>query len=195
MGLSASGTDILNPNTSAAEANRLNMEASHQQAVYEQQERLVETQTDAQIQDIRREQKLQDAQLQHDKEALIQDLANQQKIADTWMMIIKLLGGALSLAIVIVTIFWISSRPLTTLNSTPQPDNPDPTPPTIKTVQPLPIRESYDPWASPSYRIKKRMSARQREIEDRIKMIVRLNAIGNPLSISKEEYNRLPHAE
>src|SRR6185436_13226973 len=59
-GLSASGTDILNPHTSAAEANRVNAETAHQQALDRLQEQLEQAKTEAEIASIKRQQEAEE---------------------------------------------------------------------------------------------------------------------------------------
>lgn len=103
-GLSVSGVDILNPQTSAAEANRMDVETDHQEAMYEQQERLAQTQADAQIQTIQREQDMANAQITFDKEMLALEVRNQERWAIAWQQIVVWFGGAFS---IIVTLFAV----------------------------------------------------------------------------------------
>ena len=197
MGLAFAGTDLLNPRTSSAEANRLNIEAIHQQAVYELQERLAAAKTDAEIQAIEREQELLNAQYEHDIQILAQDVANRQTAFKTWMTLIVIIGSAMSIAIVIGTILWVGSKALANVRTIPLYEKPTHTfiPPIEKTIHPLPEQEPYDPWSSPAYRRQRVKAARREERNGRKEEITALmKAFRDPARMSTEQYNRSPLA-
>jgi hypothetical protein len=197
MGLSVAGIDLLNPNTSAAEANLMNIEAAHKQATYEVQERLDAAKTDAEIQAIQRDQDLLNAQYQHDIQILAQDVANRQTAFKTWMTILVIIGSAMSIAIVISTIMWVGSKVLVNVRSIPSYEKPTHTfiPPIEKTIHPLPEWEPYDPWATPIYRRQRIKGARQEERKQRKEDIAaRMESFRDPARMTKEEYNKRPLA-
>lgn len=199
------GADItdakwFNPDIAAAEANRINTEAAHKQAVYELQEHLAQAQTEADIQAIQREQGLLDAEHQHNIQALAQDLAHREIAFKTWMTILTFVFGALSIAIVISTILWVGSKALTNVRSIPANTKPAQKfiPPIEKTIRPMLERKpSYDPLESPQRRYERRLAERQQELaakKESNEMIARMKAILNPAEMSKEDYNKLPLA-
>jgi len=96
IGLAFAGTDLLNPRTAAAKANRMNIDAQHQQAMYELEERLSTAQTEAEVKEIQRQEALLDAQYQHDIQALSQDLAHQDLAFRTWMTVFTIFAGAIA---------------------------------------------------------------------------------------------------
>ena len=164
IGVNIKGATWLNREIASAEANRINIENAHQQATYELQERLANAQTEAEIQDIQRKQKLLDAQYTHDIQALTQDLEHRETAFKTWMNVLTFLGGALSIAIVSSTVLWFGSKAIATVRTaTPNAESSSASIPPIKTIQPLPERRSYDPWQSEKYRREKIKESRYRE--------------------------------
>lgn len=79
FGMAVSGADIFNPAASAAEANRINVETNHQQAIFEQEQRLSEVQTTAQIEAIQREQEI--AQQKAELALTYEQKVNEAKLA------------------------------------------------------------------------------------------------------------------
>lgn len=79
FGMAVSGADIFNPAQSAAEANRINVETNHQQAIFEQEQRLSEVQTTAQIEAIQREQEI--AQRKAELALTYEQKVNEAKLA------------------------------------------------------------------------------------------------------------------
>ena len=112
----------LNSDIAAAEANRVNTEVAHQQAVYQLQERLAAATTEAEINQIQREQEMLDAQYAYDKQILSQDVINRQLWTETIITLVIYIGSAtgiaaglsaliLSIAKAIVIVKSISSEP------------------------------------------------------------------------------------
>ena len=79
FGMAVSGADIFNPAASAAEANRINVETNHQQAIFEQEQRLSEVQTTAQIEAIQREQEI--AKQKAEMALIYEQKVNEAKLA------------------------------------------------------------------------------------------------------------------
>lgn len=178
----------LNRDIAAAEADRINIDNAHQQATYELQERLATAQTEAEIQQIQREQGLLDARYQHDIQALAQDLSHRDVAFKTWMTVITIFGGALSIAVVLGTFFWTGSKVLASISFDPTP-TPKYIPPVKKRIVNLPERETYDPWTEPNYRSQKRTAAQDQERKDRE---THLKSISDPAKMSRDERNKLP---
>jgi len=118
-GLSISGVDILNPQTAKAEANRMIVETNHQATMYEQEERLAATETNARIQTIEREQDIAEAQAKYEKEMLALDLRKKEHSAATWSLLVTWFGGAMSIAIIISSVLWVGSKAIVIVKSTP----------------------------------------------------------------------------
>ena len=110
LGLSLAGIDLLNPNTSAAEANRMDIESAHKQAMYGLEERRAAAQTESEIRQIEREQKMLDAQYEHDIQALTLSLQHTDLAFKTLMIILTFLAGAVSVSITVISIVWVASR-------------------------------------------------------------------------------------
>jgi hypothetical protein len=167
MGLAFAGTDLLNPHTAAAEANRVNIEAAHQQAVYELQERLSAAQTEAEIREIQRQQGLLDAQYQHNIQVLSQDLAHQDLAFRTWMTVLTIIGSALALTLFISTIIWVGSRAVVHIRSVPLKEElMKQSVPTVEMGIPnLSEREPYDPLDPKSILYANRLNQRLKELE------------------------------
>jgi hypothetical protein len=165
LGMNVKDATWFNPEIAKAEAKSIEIEAAHQEATYKLQEQLAQAQTEAEIQSVQRQQKLLDAQYEHDIQALSQDLAHRETRFKTWMTVLTIVGGALSVAIIVCTVLWVGSKALVFVRtSTPhsQPSASTTNPP-INNVQPLPAREPYDPWQSQRYRRAKIKEARYRE--------------------------------
>jgi hypothetical protein len=190
----------LNPDIAAAQARQINIENAHQQATYALQERLATAQTEAEIQQIQREQGLLDAQYQHDIQALAQDLAHREVAFKTWMAIFTILGVALGIALIVGTILWVGAKALVNVSFDPTFDKPTPKtiPPVEKTISPLPERQPYDPWTSPVYRRRKRVAARKEERKQRKEKVVvvarKKVPSDNSARMNKKDYHKRPLA-
>lgn len=191
----------LNPWTSPAEANRINMETTHQQAVYELEERLAAAQTESEILAIQRKQELLNAQYERDIQILAQDVVNKQRMADTVINLVIFAGVTTGIVAAIGALILAIAKAAAILRSAPKTQpvvKPSRSIPTMQVVKPLPERESYDPLVSPQQWYEKRLAERQQEIaaqkEFNDEMIGRMKAVLNPALISKEEYNKRPLA-
>ncbi|MBV6396089.1 MAG: hypothetical protein HFACDABA_01677 [Anaerolineales bacterium] len=110
MGLGVAGIDLLNPTSSAAEAARTNIDSAHIDAMNKIEERRQAAKTDAEIQQTQREQKMLEAQYEHDKRALELDLKHRALAFQAWMTILTYFAAAISIAIVIVSFAWAFFR-------------------------------------------------------------------------------------
>lgn len=180
----------LNRDIAAAEADRINIENAHQQAINELQERHEAAKTDAEIQQIKREQELLDAQYQHDIQVLSQDLAHRDAAFKTRMTVLTFLGSALSIALVLGTFFWTGSKVLASISFDPTP-TPKYIPPVKKKIVNLPERKTYDRWTDLNYRSQKRTAAQNQERKDRE---TRLKSVSDPAKMSGDKRNKLPLA-
>ncbi len=190
LGANIKDATWLNPEIASAEAKRINVESTYQQAVNELQVQLAQAKTDAEIQKIRREQELLDAKYDHDIQALTQDLEHSDIAFKTWMNIITFLGGALAIAILLVAVLWGGSKALANI----RPVAPSPQP--IQTVARAVVKEEpYNPWNSPAYRYQKRVAAQRAEYKSHVSEIAaRMKPFKDPTRISKEEYKKGPLA-
>lgn len=110
MGLGVAGIDLLNPTTSAAEAARANIDSAHVDAMNKIEERRQAAKTDAEIQQLKREQDMLNAKHEHDIQALDLDLKHRDLAFQTWMTILTYFAAAISIAIVIVSFAWAFLR-------------------------------------------------------------------------------------
>jgi len=203
IGLAFAGTDLLNPRTAAAKANRMNIDAQHQQAMYELEERLSTAQTEAEVKEIQRQEALLDAQYQHDIQALSQDLAHQDLAFRTWMTVFTIFAGAIALTLFISVTTWMGSRAWAYIQSIPQKEERMPKfiPPIEKKIPNLPERESYEPLDQMQILFANRLNERLQEIaveregrKEAELLAKRIQYILRPARMSSEEYNKLPLA-
>jgi len=182
----------LNSNIANAEAERIQIESAHQQATYELQERLAAAQTEAEIQDIQREQKMLDAQYEHNIQVLNQDVINRQRWTDTKINLVTFLGNVAIIALASGLLFIAIAAAIAILQATPKvKPAASHTVPEMQIVKPLPERVPYDPWTSPIYRRKKIKAAR---LNERKEIAAHIKAYKDPANMSKEEYKNSPLA-
>jgi hypothetical protein len=198
-GLALAGIDLLNPNTSAAEAERTNMETTHQNAVYDFQEKLLAAQTESEIHNIQRAQQIEDAKYAHDVRVLEQDIVHRDVAFKTWMTVLTVLAGALALTLLIGATIWMGSEAWVYIHDkTRKEETVSKTAiPITMRIPNLPERAPYDPWHDPTYRRQKRVDAQQVEQKNREDMLVlaaRLKAISDAVKMSVNDYNSLPLA-
>lgn len=202
MGLAFAGTDLFNPKTAAAAANRIDVDTQHQQAMYQLDEQLAAAKTEADIKEIERQQALLDAQYQHNIQVLNQDLAHQDLAFRTWMTVLTILAGAFALTFLLGTTIWVGSKAWVHVQSNPPEEVPmaKHIPPVEQGIPNLPDRESYNPWTDPNYRRRMKTAAKNQERKEREEqmeaelMAARIKYISDPTKISTEEYNQLPLA-
>ncbi len=185
----------LNPKIASAEANLMKIEAAHIQATYELQERLANAQTDAEIKAIQREQKLLDAQYEHDILTLSQDLEHREVAFRTLMTVLMYVGGALSIAIIIATVFLMVSWSITRVRAAGQ---------SAKQNQDLQrrltaIEKSIEEYSAINHDVFHRIECLSNTNVHALQKIDKLNermkVIANSKSISQQEYDNLPLAE
>jgi hypothetical protein len=199
LGANLKNATWLNSGIAAAEANRISIENAHQQATYELQEQLATAQTEADIQQIHREQQLLDAKYQHDIQALNQDLAHHDFAFKTWMTVLIILAGTFAIILFVITTIWAGSKAWVYIqsNSRKEEGMAKIVPPMEKKISNLPERESYDPWRDPAYRHQQRIAAQDQERKEReeIKALAaRMKVFTNPAQMSRKEYFKRPLA-
>lgn len=197
LGADLKNATWLNAGIAAAEANRIDIENAHQQATYELQERLATAQTEADIQQIRREQQLLDAQYQHDIQALNQNLVHDDLAFKTWITVLTILAGTFALMLFVVTTIWAGSKAWVYIQSNSRKEEAMAkiVPPMEKRIPNLPERQPYDPWSDPTYRHQKRAAAQDQERKDRQKLqtpAAHMTYISDPAKMSGDKRNELP---
>jgi len=199
LGVNIKDAKWLNPSIAKAEAERIQVEAAHQQSTYEIQERLAAAQTEAEIQQIQREQKMLDAQYEHDMQLLAQDIANRQRWTDAGINLVIFLGGTTGIAAAMSALIVAIAKAIAILRAIPKRQPIVTSSPTVhqsQLVKPLTEREPYDPWTSPLYRRQKIEVARQAERRRRKEeMATRMKDFIDPARVSKEQYDKLPRVE
>jgi hypothetical protein len=210
VGLSVSGIDLLNPNTSAAEANLMSIEAAHKDALYKLEETKRTAQTDAELRQIQREQELLDAKYEHEKQRLTQDLTNRQRWTDAAINLAVFFGKASGLALVLAAMGAVIAsivKAIASARSAPaerHPATPSHAMPEIQIVHPLPERQSYEPldWSQPNSESLQELH--DRRLEERMREITqpketdranpRMRAVSDPARMSSTEYHKRPLA-
>lgn len=201
IGIAFTGTDILNPTTSVAKANQTNEQTQHQQALDQQTERLTAAQTDAQIQNIQRQQELQDAQLQHKQQVLVQDAINKKQMADTLLTLVNFFGTAMIIVVSLGALMVTVAKAIAILRTIPK-SQPVVAPPhsisAAKIVEPLPKHKPSVPVPSSSALFERRLEERLQEIAAQRKeadlLAVCMKSCTDPARMSKGKYNTLPLA-
>lgn len=211
VGLSVSGIDLLNPNTSAAEANLMTIEAAHKDALYKLEESKRAAQTDAELRQIQREQELLDARYEYEKQRLTQDLANRQRWTDAAINLAVFFGRAFGLAIVLValgTIIAFIVKAIASAYSAPAEQHPatlSHAMPEIQMIPSVPERQSYEPLDVPQQFVEDPSQLYDRRVAERFQEVIqqkkeanllgaRMKAVKDPARMSSTEYNKRPLA-
>lgn len=190
FGMAISGADLFNPATSNAEANRMNAETENQQALFEQQQRIAEKQTDAQIAEIELGQQIAEQQAQqaldHEKQLNEKKTAAYEEFAQILNKMLWTLGIALSGAIVITPMLAVTSKTVVAMK-------------TASVLNPANHFSNFpvDPWTSQEFR--KRMIKQARENEVAIHQ-AKINQKGiqpfnNPAVVSANQMEKMPWAK
>ncbi len=178
-GLSAAGTDLFNPNTSQAEADRVRAETTHQGVMNELQERLESAKTEAEIASIQRQQEAEQKRFEEEMKYIEQLYAKKLTAYDRWIKVRDILllvfGSVFSLGF-LVFIFAKSALML-------------------RSIQPAPQQVVNDEEVKQYWRNRREMAcANERWFRSTALMEARMKAVCNPASMSKEQYNNLPLA-
>jgi hypothetical protein len=202
LGANLKDAKWINPNIADSEAYRIRVEAEHQRAMDELEQQRVAAQTEAEIQEIQRQQALADAQYQHDIQALDQDLQHQDLAFRTWMTIFTIVASTFSLTLLLATTIWAGSRARVYVQSNLAKEVPmaKHVPHVEYQIPNLPERDMYDPWADPNYRRRMKKAAKSKEQKERGEQLeadllaVRVKYVSDPAKISGDERNKLPLA-
>jgi hypothetical protein len=210
VGLSVSGIDLLNPNTSAAEANLMTIEAAHKDALYKLEESKRAAQTDAELRQILREQESLDALHEDTIQTLEQKRTNRQRWTDAAIAIATFIGNATGITIVLAVLGAVVTsivKAIASARSVPaehRPAAPARAMPEIQIIHPLPERQSYEPldWSQPNSESlqelhDRRLAERMREItqpKETDLLKARMRAVSDPARMSSTEYHKRPLA-
>jgi hypothetical protein len=197
FGVSIAGADSLNPAASQAEANRISIDASHAQAVYEQEERILKAETEMQISKLNIDSSAYQEQvaqnLAHQKEMQLLESHSYQRMAAAKEQFMIIVGYGLSFAIVLAAILLAAGRILQVIRST-KPQSPE----KIQEKSPTAndISDPLNVWRLPQYRHQMIMQARENEkahlqaIKDS-----KVNSSSHSQTATKDGYQNLPLAE
>lgn len=199
LGVNIKDAKWINSNIANSEAYRIRLEAEHQSAMDELDERLKAAQNEAAIKEIQRQQALLDAQYLHDIQALEQDLAHRDMAFRTWMTVLTILASAFALMLFVVSVIWIGSRAWVYIQSNSRKENAmaKNIPLVEKWIPNLPEREHYDPWNDAEYRRQQVDAARdqeRKEHEEIRTLVARMKTFSASEKMSQNEYNNLPLA-
>jgi len=208
FGTAISDADYLNPTISSAEANRMDVETQNQQALFEQQQRIAEKQTDAQIAEIERGQQIaaQQAQLNLERQQQLNEQAEQQsqqaldyekrfnetktaayeEFTQILNKLLWALGIALSGAIVITPVLAVASKTVVAMRTLPVPNS-------AVQIANFPA----NPWTSQEFRKRVIKRARENEIASRQAKINRqgIQPFYDPAVVSANQMEKMPWAK
>lgn len=119
LGMNLKETAWLNNSIAEAEAQRIQIETSHQQATYELQIRREAAQTEAEIRQIEREQEMLDAQYQYNIIVLEQDLTHRETVFRTLMTALTIIAGGLAITLILSTTIWAGSKAIVVMRKIP----------------------------------------------------------------------------
>jgi UPF0716 family protein affecting phage T7 exclusion len=188
IGVGLVGTDLLNPVTSQAEAERMQAETRHMDAMNQLEEQLTAAETQAEIGKIRHEMELEDARYQAELARIAADqnyyeqvLAIKLSARQGFTIVLIVLSGVAGIAIILIGTKVALQRIHVPAAAAPS---------TANNIAPTAQPRRHSPNGYEQMRIQ----ARQRELLDRSITIRRMNAACKATNPSKEEYNKLPLA-
>lgn len=189
VGLCVAGTDILNPTTSQAEAERITAETRHLDVMNQLEEQRAAAQTEQEVARIRHEMELEEARYQAELARIAADQAHYEKMLTIkanaiqgLMIVLIIASGAMAISvIVIVTKLALARIPVT---ETARP------PAAAKQSG----RQSAGRRYSPNGYEQMRINARQRELLELAIIQRRVRATYNGKAMTPEEYKNLPLA-
>jgi hypothetical protein len=189
VGLSLAAPDILNPNTSVAEAKRIEAETRHLDAMNQLEEQLAAAKTEAEIATIRHDMALEEARYQAELARIAADQAYYQEslrikldAQQMFLTVLVIWSGMAGVVILLIGTRFVLVRiqPPAPVASPKQP---------IRQVSPA--RRTHH---SPNGYEQMRIQARQRELLERQIMLQRMKNACNPSKTTKEDYQKLPLA-
>ncbi len=190
FGMAVSGADIFNPAASAAEANRINVETDHQQAIFEQEQRLSEVQTTAQIESIQREQEIaqQKAELALTYEQKVNEakLAGYESFVSIRNILLWVIGAVASIGSLLAIGLTLVPKAILTLRTS-----------VSNTVETGSKNEANnDPWKSKEFRKQMIQQARATEMVMRLAQPnpKHISPFYDPAVVTPKEMEKMPWA-
>lgn len=190
FGMAVSGADIFNPAASAAEANRINAETDHQQAIFEQEQRLSEVQTTAQIEAIQREQDIaqQKAELALTYEQKVNEakLAGYESFVSIRNILLWVIGAVASIGSLLAIGLTLVPKAILTLRTS-----------VSNTVETGSKNEvNNDPWKSKEFRKQMIQQARATEMVMRLAQPnpKHISPFYDPAVVTPKEMEKMPWA-
>lgn len=190
FGMAVSGADIFNPAQSAAEANRINVETNHQQAIFEQEQRLSEVQTSAQIEAIQREQEIaqQKAELALTYEQKVNEakLAGYESFVSIRNILLWVIGAVASIGSLLAIGLTLAPKAILTLRTS-----------VSNTVETGSKNEANnDPWKSKEFRKQMIQQARATEMVMRLAQPnpKHISPFYDPAVVTPKEMEKMPWA-
>lgn len=190
FGMAVSGADIFNPAASAAEANRINVETNHQQAIFEQEQRLSEVQTSAQIEAIQREQEIaqQKAELALTYEQKVNEakLAGYESFVSIRNILLWVIGAVASIGSLLAIGLTLVPKAILTLRTS-----------VSNTVETGSKNEANnDPWKSKEFRKQMIQQARATEMVMRLAQPnpKHISPFYDPAVVTPKEMEKMPWA-
>lgn len=198
FGTAVSDAGYLNPDTSKAKAERMNADTTHALAVYEQEERILQAQTDTQIAKLNTDSNAYQEQtaqnLAHQKEMQLLEWQSYQRMAAAKEQFVIIVGYGLNFGVILAAILLAGSRILLVMRSTKSQSLGR-----AQGISPAinPAPASLEPWRLPEY--KHQMIKQARENERAFLQAIKdgkVNSSNHGKAImTKEKYLNLPLAQ
>ena len=189
VGLCVAGTDLLNPTTSQAEAERISVETRHLEVMNQLEEQRAAAKTEAEIARIRHEQGLEEARYQAELARIAADQAYYERMQaikanayEAFMIVLIIVASAGGVSLLVIVTKSVLAR----------------IPATVPAHSRMPARLSNQQPVyrhSPNGYEMERINARQRELLEIAITQRRVRTACAAEKMNREEYNKLPLAQ
>lgn len=178
-GLSAAGTDLLNPNTSRAEADRIRATTEHDSIMNGLEEQREQAKTEAEIATIQRQQAAEQKRFEEEMQYIEQHYAQKLTAYESWVKVRNTLLLAFGISLSSSLFLFVGGKVLVM----------------VRTV-PVPSQVVHQPAVAKQDRKQQILIARANErlFRTTALMETRLKAVSNPANITKGQRDNLPLA-
>jgi len=179
VGLSAASTDLLNPNTSRAEADRVRAKTEHDSVMNKLEEQREQAKTEAEIATIQRQQEAEQKRFEEEMQYIEQHYTQKLTAYESWVKVRNTLLLAFGVSMSSSLFLFVGGKVLVM----------------VRTV-PVPSQVFHQPAVAKQDRKQQILIARANERLFRTTALMegRLNTVSNPAKITKDQRDKLPLA-